>query len=140
MRIWIYIQGKKTKWRNTAAALALLSILGSLTALLELNACNVNISPGISAMQCIKEDEDVCLIWFDRANNYHEKDTGKNSRTVGETRSKQSMKIFGNGTDPGPRVNRRPNWHRTDPIPCEQNSTKWKGTVPPLDQNSSDPV
>ena len=45
-----------------------------------------------------------------------------------------------NGTDPGPRVNRRPNWHRTDLIPCEQRSTKWNGTVPPLDQNSSDPV
>ena len=39
-----------------------------------------------------------------------------------------------------PRVNRRPNWHGTDPIPCEQKSTKRNGTVPPLDQNSSDPV
>ena len=27
----------------------------------------------ISAMQCIREDEDVCLMWFDQANNYHEK-------------------------------------------------------------------
>ena len=46
MRIWFYIQEKKNKmeeWRKTAA-LALLSILGSSTALLELNACNVNIS------------------------------------------------------------------------------------------------
>ena len=28
-------------------------------------------------MQCIKEDEDVCLIWFDQANNYHEKREGR---------------------------------------------------------------
>ena len=34
------------EWRKTAA-LALLSILGSLTALLELNACNVNISNAV---------------------------------------------------------------------------------------------
>ena len=34
------------EWRKTAA-LALLSILGSLTALLELNACNMNISNAV---------------------------------------------------------------------------------------------
>ena len=48
--------------------------------------------------------------------------------------------IFGNRTGPCPRVNRRPNWHGTDPIPCKQRSTKRNGTVPPLDQNSSNPV
>ena len=36
-------KNKMEEWRKTAA-LALLSILGSLTALLELNACNMNIS------------------------------------------------------------------------------------------------
>ena len=196
-------------------------------------------------MQCIKEDEDVCLIWFDQANNYHEKkrqgrirerwvrpgrskvwwnnflndvvvpsERRENFRVSKETfmslcdelrqflqkqptamrdalsvetqvaatpyyladegrfrkvanafgigKSSVSTKIievcmvitkylgpkyinklslccFGrkySGTDPDPRVNRCPNWHGTDPIPCEQRSTKQNGRVPPLDQNS----